>query len=170
MEGQVEDMSMSFDLAREGVPQETRTAVEIVRIVEADADHGLPIGVRFVASLVRWGENVSPDQPARVGENEALFREVNETVASAATSTVVTEPINFLCECGIETCADSVSLSRDEYEQVRAVPERFLVAPDHVRPEVERVVEQHRVYWVVEKFGEAAEVAEETDPRAGKDP
>ena len=40
------------------------------------------------------------------------------------------------------------------------------VTPGHVQPDVERVIEQHRVYWVVEKFGEAAEVAEETDPRS----
>jgi hypothetical protein len=107
---------------------------------------------------------VSPDQQARVGENEALFRDVNETVASAATA--VTEPVTFLCECAIESCAEGVPLFREEYEQVRAVPEHFLVTPGHVLPEVERVVEQHRVYWVVEKLGEAAEVAEETDPRA----
>jgi hypothetical protein len=106
-----------------------------------------------------------------VGENEALFREVNETVASAATATIVDEPIKFLCECAIETCAESAPLSRDEYEQVRSVPEHFLVTPGHVQPEVERVVEQHdRRYWVVEKFGEAAEVAEDTDPRSGNRP
>ena len=119
-----------------------------------------------------WGVNVSPDQRARVGENEALFREVNETVASAATATtIVPEPIEFLCECAIETCAESIPLSREEYEQVRSVPEHFLVTPGHVQPEVERVVEQHdRRYWVVEKFGEAAEVAEDTDPRSGNRP
>jgi hypothetical protein len=46
------------------------------------------------------------------------------------------------------------------------ISERFAVTPGHLRPEVERVVEKHRLYWVVEKFGEAAEVAEETDPRS----
>jgi hypothetical protein len=119
-----------------------------------------------VASQEGWGENVSPDRQARIGENEALFREVNETVASAATARAVSEPIVFLCECATGTCAESVPLYREEYEQVRAVPERFLVTPGHVQPEVERVVEEHRDYWVVEKFGEAADVAEETDPRS----
>ena len=104
-----------------------------------------------------------------MGENEALFRDVNETVASAASTATatITEPIKFLCECAGETCAESVSLSRDEYEQVRAAAERFLVAPGHVEAEVERIVEQHERHWVVEKLGEAAEVAEETDPRSG---
>ena len=109
---------------------------------------------------------MSPDQKARVGENEAIFRDVNETVASVATARSVTEPILFLCECADEFCSASIPLSTEEYERVRAVSEHFAVTPEHVVPEVERVVEKHRHYWVVEKFGEAAEVAEETDPRS----
>jgi len=113
---------------------------------------------------------MSPGRQARIGENEAIFREVNETVAAVATATTVDEPIMFLCECASETCAEGVSLLREEYEQVRSVPERFLVTPGHVEPEVEQVVQQHRVYWVVEKLGVAAEVAEETDPRSNDEP
>ena len=108
---------------------------------------------------------MSPDQKARVGENEAMFRDVNETVASVATVRTVAEPILFLCECADQFCAESIPLSTQEYEHVRAISEHFAVTPHHVQPEVERVVETHRDYWVVEKFGEAAEVAEETDPR-----
>lgn len=108
---------------------------------------------------------MSPDARARVGENEAIFREVNETMARAATAQAVSEPIEFLCECGEESCAEGVPLHREEYERVRAVPEHFAVKPGHTQPEVERVFEQHPDYWIVEKFGEAAQVAEETDPR-----
>jgi hypothetical protein len=104
-----------------------------------------------------------PYRQARVGENEALFRSVNETVAAAAAS--LPGPIDFLCECGQHWCAESVSLTRGEYEHVRADPGRFFVKPDHNRPEIERVVEEHEDYWVVEKFGEAGEVARETDGR-----
>jgi hypothetical protein len=149
------------------MPEEVRAACEIVRIVEADANDRPPLsGLRCGPSTRGVRENVSPDQQARIGENEAIFREVNETVAAVATETSASEPVMFLCECASESCAEGVLLLREEYEQVRAVPERFLVTPGHVQPQVERVVEQHRVYWVVEKFGEAAEVAEETDPRA----
>ena len=109
---------------------------------------------------------MSPDQQARVGENEAIFREVNETVARVATARAVAEPTLFLCECADQFCAESIPLLREEYEQVRAIAEQFAVAPEHVLSDVERVVEKHRHYWVVEKFGEAAEVAEETDPRS----
>jgi hypothetical protein len=104
-----------------------------------------------------------------VGENEAIFRDVNEAVASAVrTATVEEEPIPLLCECADEFCTATVSLFRAEYEQVRSVPERFFVTPGHVQPEVERIVDQRHNYWVVEKFGEAAEVAEQTDPRAAE--
>jgi len=109
---------------------------------------------------------MSPDQQARIGENEAILRDVNETVASVATAHATPEPILFLCECADQFCTESIPLSQEEYEQVRAVSEHFAVTPGHVQTEVERVVEQHADYWVVEKFGEAAEVAEETDPRA----
>jgi hypothetical protein len=109
---------------------------------------------------------MSPDQRARRGENEAIFREVNETVAGAAAGTVTAEPVDFLCECARDTCAESVPLRGDEYERVRAVAERFIVRPRHTEPEIENVVERHADYWVVEKIGEAAEVAERTDPRS----
>jgi len=102
----------------------------------------------------------------RVGENEAMFRDVNETVAAAAGSKDDSERITFLCECADEFCAEHLSLRLSEYEQIRAVPERFAVAQGHVLTEIERVIERHHDYWVVEKFGGAGEVAEETDPRA----
>jgi hypothetical protein len=100
----------------------------------------------------------------QLGANEALFREVNETVAEVATKTA--QPILFLCECADEFCAESIALTRERYGQVRAVSEHFIVTPGHFRPDVERIFEQHRDYWIVEKFGDAAEVAEETDPRS----
>ncbi len=110
---------------------------------------------------------MSPDRQARMGENEAIMRDVNETVASVAgTSSTVAEQVVFLCECADDDCGDSILLTREAYERVRAVPEHFFVAPGHVRLEVDRVIEEHSYHWVVEKFGEAAEIAEETDPRS----
>ena len=44
---------------------------------------------------------------------------------------------------------------------VRAEPNRFAVAPHHVADDVEAVVEKHSRFWLVEKLGEAGEVAEE---------
>jgi hypothetical protein len=49
---------------------------------------------------------------------------------------------------------------------VRTAPERFLIRPNHNRPEVEHVVDQHPGYWVGEKYGEAADHARDTDARS----
>ena len=108
--------------------------------------------------------NMSPDRQARLGENEAIMRSVNETVAGVAKATAM-EPAVFLCECAAG-CGDSVRLTREAYEAVRAVPDHFFVTPGHVSLDVERVIEKHSHYWVVEKFGIAAEVAEAADPRS----
>jgi hypothetical protein len=47
-------------------------------------------------------------------------------------------------------------------EAVRENPRRFFVASndDHVIPEIEQVLEQNERFWVVEKFGQSAAVAE----------
>ena len=46
--------------------------------------------------------------------------------------------------------------------RLRAEPTRFAVKPGHELPDVERVVERHESYFVVEKAeGEAARLAED---------
>ena len=102
----------------------------------------------------------------RAARNESAFRDVNEQLQGVAAA----EPGRlgtFVCECAHLTCAELVSLPEMEYERVRRSPERFLVAPsaEHARADVEVVVERHPTFWVVEKLGQAAEVAEELDPR-----
>ena len=106
----------------------------------------------------------------RLAGNEALFREVNERVAEVAEAFVEVEatadPVTFNCECGRATCTEQIAMTLIEYERVRALPTHFAVAPGHELPEVERVVEQHPNYLVVEKQEDDAEqVARETDPR-----
>jgi hypothetical protein len=58
-------------------------------------------------------------------------------------------------------------MTPEEYEELRANPTHFAVAPDdvHVFPEAERIIEKRERYWVVEKIGEAAKVAEDQDVR-----
>jgi hypothetical protein len=54
-----------------------------------------------------------------------------------------------------------------QYEELRSEPTHFAVVPneEHVSPDVERIVDKRDRYWLVEKIGEAAEIAEKTDPR-----
>ncbi len=75
----------------------------------------------------------------------------------------------YVCECGDETCDRQVELTPEEYERVREDPTHFVIVPEqeHVASDVGRVVEKHARFWVVEKLGQAAEVAEDLDPRPG---
>jgi predicted ThiF/HesA family dinucleotide-utilizing enzyme len=99
----------------------------------------------------------------RVALNEATFRKVNEGME------VGQDPgglLTFICECGRLGCNRLIELTRAEYEAVRANPRRFAVLSGHEIEEVEKVVERHDRYLVVEKAGDAeAEVVEHTDPR-----
>jgi hypothetical protein len=104
----------------------------------------------------------------RVGENQALFRDVNERVRAAKDGRTAWVGISpWVCECADENCTERIMMSLDEYEELRANPTHFAVVPDttHVVPDAERIVEKHEHFWVVEKLGEAAETAEERDVR-----
>jgi hypothetical protein len=98
----------------------------------------------------------------RAGRNETLFREVNEQVAQLYEEQEGgTELLQFVCECSLPDCHEHISLTRSDYERVRAQPRRFAVRPEHVSNEIERVVAEVGEGWVmVEKFGEAGERAE----------
>ena len=103
----------------------------------------------------------------RKGENESLFREVNERLERQAIAKPgAGERFRILCECADEECTQRVVVSFAEYGLVRADPRRFIVIPGHVDAEVERVVDSGREHQVVVKFGDAAVAAEEEDPRS----
>jgi formate-nitrite transporter family protein len=99
----------------------------------------------------------------RAARNESLFREVNENIARLEErhgSTTAT-PV-FLCECANADCTDHVSVEPDIYTRVRKQSRQFIVIPGHEDPRLERVVETHTDYLIVEKTGTAGEVAEQT--------
>ena len=87
----------------------------------------------------------------RYAANEAAFRRVNERIRSYKERADHPEPMTFMCECAEGGCIEAIHVSLDEYRAVRRHSRRFLVAPDHDAPELERVVERHSHYWVVEK-------------------
>ena len=103
---------------------------------------------------------------ARAAKNESRFREINERIERSNEGFAFT--VNtWICECSNEACAERLQLSVEEYEGIRSEGARFLVAPskEHVWLEIERVRKRCDRYWVVEKIGEAAELAECADPR-----
>jgi hypothetical protein len=107
------------------------------------------------------------DRERRVAQNEALFREVNEHVTDVhAHWRASSDTLAVICECGNAACAETLDLTRTEYEGVRNEPARFIVLPGHEIPEVERVVDRRHGYFIVEKTGESKAYVEHLDPRA----
>ena len=103
----------------------------------------------------------------RLARNEALFREINERIHEAALAHGMDGHVyEFLCECSDSDCLEQVGLTLAEYERVRRHSRRFVVAPGHHDPAVETVVLTDAGHEVVEKHGDAGEVAESLDPRA----
>jgi len=107
------------------------------------------------------------ERTRRVGENEALFRTVNDEVHGLSSAFAVSsDPMSVVCECGRPDCTEKLELSAGEYEDVRRESTHFVIKPGHELADVESVVVRHERYWVVEKRdGEAAKIARITDPR-----
>lgn len=108
--------------------------------------------------------DVNDESERRVASNEAVFRQVNESIVSGRWPGDHAA-VAFRCECARLGCDLLIDLPIGEYERVRANPRRFIVAVDHQAPEAETVVGAFEGYLVVEKRGKAGRVAEETDPR-----
>jgi hypothetical protein len=104
----------------------------------------------------------------RAARNQALFRHVNARLVDLNKSfEQLTDRSVFVCECADIHCIAQIDMLLNDYEHVRSNPRRFLVAPsaEHVVDEVEHVVERHETYFVVEKVGIGAKVAEELADR-----
>ena len=103
----------------------------------------------------------------RAAANEALFRSVNEQVRHLAGRHYgALEPTGFVCECADDSCTERIHVSLEIYEAVRAHPRHFLVVNGHENYGIEKLVDSGAGFAIVEKEGDAAQVAEETDPRA----
>ena len=101
------------------------------------------------------------ERARRVGENEAVYRAVNERIRGLNESFGPgSEPLRIICECGDLTCADRLEVPPAEYERVRADPTLFFVVDGHEIPDLEDVVERADGYTLVCKHrGEPALVA-----------
>jgi hypothetical protein len=108
------------------------------------------------------------ERQRRMGENEVIFREVNERVRETSeTFSVTTGEAEFVCECGTASCVERIRLPLADYEAIRAEPTQFLILPGHEQPDIESVVRRGPTYAVVRKNrGEVEELAIETDPRS----
>jgi hypothetical protein len=107
------------------------------------------------------------DRARRIGENEALYRSINERIEDLNTAFgLVTETMSVICECGDLECNEQIELDIPAYEHVRADPTHFVVLPGHELPDVEEVIERHDGYYVLRKDpGAPAQIARDMSER-----
>jgi hypothetical protein len=122
--------------------------------------------------FVRWetkGVRGMPAREERIAKTESLFRSVNERIAEASERFDAgdNDDGEFMCECADPSCAERLEVPLDEYEEVREDATTFVLDPDHVRPEIERIVRHGRGYAVVKKVDAvAARIVRKLDPRS----
>jgi hypothetical protein len=106
----------------------------------------------------------------RRATTEALFRDVNERIAESA-ERFDAEHTEFVCECSDPNCTHRVAASLAEYEQVRAEPTTFLIAPGHEQEDIEQVVADRGRYRIVDKVQTVVRrIVIRLDPRSGPAP
>ena len=99
--------------------------------------------------------------------SETRSRQTNEWIQEANDKFGAGHAMDeYRCECSDRQCADLISLTRVEYEAVRADGLRFIIAVDHENPELDRLIAAHGRYSIVAKLpGEPARIALDSDPR-----
>jgi hypothetical protein len=104
-----------------------------------------------------------PKRDRRLAQNEIVFRELNERLATQDGS--LPHKLHLICECSDRECLQTLTIEVAEYEWLRQNPRRFAVLPGHEAPAVEDVVERHDRFVVVEKHPETYAQVEAADPR-----
>jgi hypothetical protein len=98
----------------------------------------------------------------RIAKNETVFRAANRELADdREEGGGADQPIEVLCECGRQGCSGVITMTIADYDRVHAQEDRFVVVPGHESTDLEKVVEERDGYLVVDKFGEAEDIAEE---------
>ncbi|MEK6276061.1 MAG: hypothetical protein AABM30_12115 [Actinomycetota bacterium] len=102
------------------------------------------------------------ERQERIAKNETVFRAANREIERAEEEAGggADKLIEVLCECGREGCSGLIRLTIGTYEGVHSQADRFVVLRGHESEDIEKVVEEGEGYLVVDKFGEAEEIAE----------
>jgi hypothetical protein len=101
-----------------------------------------------------------PSVEARLARNEVVFRSINERIRELAGrfEALSEGGTSFVCECADETCVERVLLTAAQYDELRALPMRFVVMPGHeATPLVEEVVYRNDAFSIARKVGIAAD-------------
>ncbi len=89
----------------------------------------------------------------RIVKNEQTFRDYNNRrmASEPIEPTDDDELIPFVCECGDSDCIEALLITAASFTEAHSAPNRFLVKPGHVYPDVERVIIIEENFLVVEK-------------------
>jgi hypothetical protein len=105
------------------------------------------------------------ERELRIAKTESLFRDVNERIAETS-ERFESGRAEFMCECADPGCAERLEVPLAEYEEVREDATTFLLNPEHVKPDIEQIVDHRRGYAIVKKVDAAvASIVRQLDPR-----
>jgi hypothetical protein len=102
--------------------------------------------------------------------HRTLVRDANErTRPESGTADQPGHTHRFDCECDDPACRETVSLTKREYESVRASATRFVITADHEDPQVESLVAENARFAIVETLpGAMSRIALRSDPRPAR--
>lgn len=99
-------------------------------------------------------------------ENELRFRAANEAIQMASDEAGHRAMEVYICECSDADCTAPISLTRIEYEGIRAHGSWFAIVKDHENPEIDHVLEENDRFSTIAKLpGHPARLAEYRNPR-----
>lgn len=102
----------------------------------------------------------------RVAENEVRKRDLNEQIPESYKAHPDDATMDVVCECGREDCDTFLRVTKEEYEDVRADPTKFILVKDHFDPALDDLLsETDRFAVVAKRKGPAEEIVTATDPR-----
>jgi hypothetical protein len=110
------------------------------------------------------------EREKRAAQNQLLFREVNQRIASLAEPALLPEiaQIEVTCECVDMSCTATIQIPLHEFAEIDRATNRVLVVPDHELPEVEDVVERRERFLIVGKRGAGADLVERSANLTGR--
>jgi hypothetical protein len=106
-------------------------------------------------------------EPAAVhaAATQCVIREINEEIRRLSQSWDDSLTWVMICECADPHCFETVALTLTAYEAVRRFPTHFAIVPGHQLEGLDRAIEEHHDYLVIEKVGVGAATAIRSDPR-----
>jgi hypothetical protein len=87
-------------------------------------------------------------------------RRLNEQLSQQPYSSAFSE---YVCECGLKTCVQPISLTAAEFAEIRKRENCFAVVPGHASWTHEILVDDHGRYQIVQKRDSAPQLVRPTD-------